>query len=69
VQEVLSVIRGLAEEGRTMLMVTHEMNFARQVSSEVIFLHQGLIEEQGSPDQVFDDPRSARCKQFMSSNR
>jgi ABC-type histidine transport system ATPase subunit len=69
VQEVLSVIRGLAEEGRTMLMVTHEMNFARQVSSEVVFLHQGLVEEQGSPDQVFDDPRSARCKQFMSSNR
>ncbi|WP_285350336.1 ABC transporter ATP-binding protein [Pseudomonas sp. ME-P-057] len=69
VQEVLNVIRGLAEEGRTMLMVTHEMNFARQVSSEVVFLHQGLIEEQGSPEQVFNDPRSARCKQFMSSNR
>lgn len=69
VQEVLSVIRALAEEGRTMLMVTHEMGFARQVSSEVMFLHQGLIEEQGSPDQVFDNPVSARCKQFMSSNR
>lgn len=69
VQEVLNVIRGLAEEGRTMLMVTHEMNFAWQVSSEVVFLHQGLIEEQGSPEQVFNDPRSARCKQFMSSNR
>jgi ABC-type histidine transport system ATPase subunit len=69
VQEVLNVIRGLAEEGRTMLMVTHEMNFARQVSSEVVFLHQGLVEEQGSPEQVFNDPRSARCKQFMSSNR
>jgi len=69
VQEVLNVIRGLAEEGRTMLMVTHEMNFARQVSSEVVFLHQGLVEEQGSPQQVFDDPQSARCKQFMSSNR
>ncbi|KGF64057.1 ABC transporter ATP-binding protein [Pseudomonas lutea] len=69
VQEVLNVIRGLAEEGRTMLMVTHEMNFARQVSSDVVFLHQGLIEEQGSPEQVFNDPRSARCKQFMSSNR
>lgn len=69
VQEVLNVIRGLAEEGRTMLMVTHEMNFARQVSSEVVFLHQGLIEERGSPEQVFNDPRSARCKQFMSSNR
>ena len=69
VQEVLSVIRALAEEGRTMLVVTHEMGFARQVSSEVVFLHQGLIEEQGSPDQVFDNPVSARCKQFMSSNR
>jgi polar amino acid transport system ATP-binding protein len=52
-----------------MLMVTHEMNFARQVSSEVVFLHQGRVEEQGSPQQVFDDPQSARCKQFMSSNR
>jgi len=69
VQEVLSVIRALAEEGRTMLLVTHEMGFARQVSSEVVFLHQGLVEEQGTPDQVFDNPVSARCKQFMSSNR
>ncbi len=68
VQEVLSVIRALAEEGRTMLLVTHEMNFARQVSSEVVFLHQGLVEEQGPPAQVFDNPHSARCKQFMSSN-
>ncbi|GGJ83698.1 ABC transporter ATP-binding protein [Pseudomonas matsuisoli] len=69
VQEVLSVIRSLAEEGRTMLLVTHEMNFARNVSSEVVFLHQGLVEEQGPPEQVFDAPISARCKQFMSSNR
>ena len=69
VQEVLNVIRALAEEGRTMLLVTHEMGFARQVSSEVVFLHQGLVEEQGSPEQVFDTPNSARCKQFMSSNR
>ncbi|NQD94663.1 ATP-binding cassette domain-containing protein, partial [Pseudomonas sp. CrR25] len=68
VQEVLSVIRALADEGRTMLLVTHEMNFARQVSSEVVFLHQGLVEEQGPPQQVFDNPQSARCKQFMSSN-
>lgn len=67
VQEVLNVIRALAEEGRTMLLVTHEMNFARQVSSEVVFLHQGLVEEQGPPAQVFDNPRSERCKQFMSS--
>jgi len=69
VQEVLNVIRALAEEGRTMLLVTHEMNFARQVSSEVVFLHQGLVEEQGSPEQVFGNPQSARCKQFMSSHR
>ena len=68
VQEVLSVIRALADEGRTMLLVTHEMNFARQVSSEVVFLHQGLVEEQGTPEQVFNNPSSARCKQFMSSN-
>ncbi|TWC33610.1 amino acid ABC transporter ATP-binding protein (PAAT family) [Pseudomonas sp. SJZ079] len=68
VQEVLSVIRALAEEGRTMLLVTHEMSFARQVSSEVVFLHQGLVEEQGTPQQVFDNPLSARCKQFMSSS-
>ena len=53
---VLNVIRALAEEGRTMLLVTHEMSFARQVSSEVVFLHQGLVEEQGSPEQVFINP-------------
>lgn len=68
VQEVLNVIRALADEGRTMLLVTHEMNFARQVSSEVVFLHQGLVEEQGTPEQVFTNPQSARCKQFMSSH-
>jgi polar amino acid transport system ATP-binding protein len=67
VQEVLNVIRALAEEGRTMLLVTHEMNFARQVSSEVVFLHQGLVEEQGPPEQVFGNPSSERCRQFMSS--
>jgi ABC-type histidine transport system ATPase subunit len=52
-----------------MLLVTHEMSFARHVSSEVVFLHQGLVEEQGSPQQVFENPTSARCKQFMSSHR
>ena len=52
-----------------MLLVTHELNFARQVSSQVVFLHQGLVEEQGTPEQVFDNPSSARCKQFMSSHR
>ncbi len=68
VQEVLNVIRALAEEGRTMLLVTHELNFARQVSSEVVFLHQGRVEEQGTPEQVFNEPRSPRCKQFLSSH-
>ena len=63
------MIRALADVGRTMLLVTHEMSFARQVSSQVVFLHQGVVEEQGTPDQVFDNPTSARCKQFMSSNR
>jgi ABC-type histidine transport system ATPase subunit len=58
----------LADEGRTMLLVTHEMSFARQVSSEIVFLHQGLVEEQGTPEQVFNNPQSERCKQFMSSH-
>ncbi|WP_191602381.1 ABC transporter ATP-binding protein [Marinomonas algicola] len=67
VGEVLGVMRNLAEEGRTMLIVTHEMNFAREVSSEVVFLHQGLVEEKGTPTQVFGNPQSERCKNFLSS--
>ena len=66
VGEVLSVIRGLAEEGRTMILVTHEMNFARHVSHRVIFVHQGKIDEQGSPEQVFENPLSDRCRKFVS---
>jgi arginine/ornithine transport system ATP-binding protein len=66
VGEVLKVMRGLAEEGRTMLVVTHEMGFAREVSSRVIFLHLGLVEENGPPQQVFDHPKSERFKQFLS---
>ena len=69
VGEVLRVMRQLAEEGRTMLVVTHEMSFARDVASEVIFLHAGRIEEQGPPSQVFNDPRSERCRQFLASTR
>jgi len=68
VGEVLRVIRQLAEEGRTMLIVTHEMGFAREVSSEVIFLHAGRIEEHGPPAQVFGNPKSERCRQFLASN-
>ena len=66
VGEVLRVIRGLAEEGRTMLIVTHEMSFARDVSTHALFLHQGRIEEEGPPEQVFDAPQSERCRQFLT---
>ena len=69
VNEVLAVMRELAEEGRTMLIVTHEMRFAREVSSKVVFLHQGIIEEIGTPEQVFDHPKSERVKDFMASHR
>ena len=68
VGEVLKVIKGLAEEGRTMIMVTHEMSFAREVSSQVLFLHQGLVEEQGPPAQVLGNPKSERLRQFLSGN-
>ena len=68
VGEVLRVIQGLAEEGRTMIMVTHEMNFARNVASQVMFLHQGLVGEQGTPLEVLDNPKSERLRQFLSGN-
>jgi arginine/ornithine transport system ATP-binding protein len=66
VGEVLAVMRALADEGRTMLVVTHEMGFAREVANQVVFLHQGRIEEQGDPRQVLAQPRSARLQQFLS---
>jgi arginine/ornithine transport system ATP-binding protein len=66
VGEVLRVMRGLAEEGRTMLVVTHEMGFARDVSNQIMFLHQGKIEEQGHPSKVLHNPDSERIKQFLS---
>ncbi|WP_095077422.1 ABC transporter ATP-binding protein [Pseudomonas sp. Irchel s3h17] len=68
VGEVLKVIQGLAEEGRTMIMVTHEMSFARKVSNQVLFLHQGLVEEEGTPEDVLGNPKSERLKQFLSGN-
>ena len=67
VGEVLGVMRGLAEEGRTMLIVTHEMKFAREVSDRVIFLHQGRVEEEGKPDDVFTAAKSARCREFLAT--
>lgn len=69
VNEVLAVMRELADEDRTMLIVTHEMRFAREVSSKVVFLHQGRIEEIGTPKEVFDNPKSARVREFMASHR
>ncbi len=67
VGEVLQVIRALADEGRTMILVTHEMKFAREVASHVIYLHNGVIEEEGPPEQLFGDPKSERLKQFLKS--
>ena len=67
VGEVLRVMRSLADEGRTLLVVTHEMAFAREVSSHVLFLHQGKIDEEGAPDDIFGAPKSDRLRQFLSS--
>ena len=67
VGEVLAVVESLAQEGMTLLMVTHEMNFARQVSDRVIFMHQGLVHEQGAPDDLFARPQTPELKQFLSS--
>ena len=66
-QEVVRVIKSLAEEGRTMIIVTHDMNLARDVSDHVVFLHQGLVEEEGAPDNVFGAPKSDRLRQFLSA--
>ena len=67
VGEVLGVIRGLAAEGRTMILVTHEMGFAREVASEVVFLDQGVVAERGRPQNLFESPVSERCRQFISA--
>ena len=66
VGEVLQVIRNLAREGRTMIVVTHEMGFAKDVSTRVIFLHNGLIEEDGAPAEVFGKPKSDRFREFIA---
>ncbi len=67
VGEVLKVMRQLADEGRTMIVVTHEMGFAREVATDVLFLHQGRVEEQGPPSKLFKNPDSERCRQFLAS--
>lgn len=65
--EVVKVIKALAVEGRTMIIVTHDMKLARDVADHVIFLHQGLIEEEGDPEELFGNPKSERLKQFLSA--
>lgn len=65
--EVLSVIRDLAKEGRTMLLVTHEMKFAQEVANRIVFLYDGFIEEEGDPKTLFESPKSEHLKRFISS--
>lgn len=67
VGEVLAVLRDLASEGRTMVIVTHEMRFARDVATHVLYLNNGLVEEEGPPDQIFRNPQSPRLQQFLKS--
>lgn len=67
VGEVLTVMRGLAEEGRTMIIVTHEMSFAAEVADKVMFLNQGKVEEEGTPEEIFKSPKSERLQQFIQS--
>ena len=66
VGEVLDLIRDLAADGMTMVIVTHEMGFAREVSNRVIFVDEGIIKEQGTPEEVFGNPQDPRLKDFLS---
>ena len=69
VNEVLGVMKALAAEGYTMVVVTHEMDFARQVSDEVVFLEKGLLIEKAPPEKFFSNPDSERVRQFLQSSR
>lgn len=68
VGEVLSVVESLAEQGMTLVMVTHEMNFARKVSDQVVFMHQGKVHEMGPPEELFGNPRTPELRQFLGMN-
>ena len=68
VGEVLKVMQDLAQEGRTMVVVTHEMGFAREVSNQLVFLHKGLVEERGCPKDVLANPKSERLQQFLAGS-
>ena len=67
VGEVLSVMKDLAKAGMTMAVVTHEMGFAREVADRVLFIHGGVVEEEGTPEDIFDHPKSPRLKQFLNA--
>lgn len=69
VHEVLTVMQDLAKEGMTMVIVTHEMDFAKNISDEVVFFHEGRIEEQGPPEELFINPKSERFQQFIKHYR
>ena len=69
VQEVLNTVKGIAEDGATLLIVTHEMCFARDVSSRVVFMEQGRIHEEGPPAEIFGNPRSTRLAEFLRNTR
>ena len=66
-QEVIRVIKALAEEGRTMLLVTHDMRLAADLAEHVVFLHEGRVEEEGSPQELFADPKTERLRGFLNS--
>lgn len=66
VKEVLDVIQELAQSGMTTVIVTHEMGFARKVSDRVLFMDEGLVQEEGTPEEVFDHPKTDRCRDFLS---
>ena len=66
VGEVLNVMKKLAEEGMTMVIVTHEMGFAREVADRVLFIDQGVVMEQGTPEELFGSPKNERTKSFLS---
>jgi arginine/ornithine transport system ATP-binding protein len=68
VGEVLKVMQDLAQEGRTMVVVTHEMGFAREVSNQLVFLHKGVVEERGDPREVLANPQSERLQQFLAGS-
>jgi polar amino acid transport system ATP-binding protein len=68
-EEVLQVVEALARQGMTMILVTHEMNFARHVANQVIFMHQGRVHESGTPAEIFENPKTAELRQFILTKR